>query len=291
MPTPRFKPVYVLHGNDEFLRDAHRRRIVQEVLGEADPQLALSTFAADADLADVLDDLRTLPLLAPCRLVAVRDADDFVTAHRQALEDYLDDPSPSGSLLLLVSSWPASTKLAKRVAQIGQAFPCSSPAGEDLAQWLTHAARKRGKELADDAARLLEQYAGSDLAALDAEVEKLSLYAADRPTITAQDVSLLTAATAGPAAFALVDAIAASNAKMALTVLDKTLTRRGLEFQVLGQIAWHLRNALKGKSFRQARPPAKLRADFRRVLEADLAMKSGADARATMQDLVLALCR
>ena len=50
MPSGNFKPVYVLYGDDEYLRDEHRRRIVREVVGEADPQLAaaLRILAAKA---------------------------------------------------------------------------------------------------------------------------------------------------------------------------------------------------------------------------------------------------
>jgi DNA polymerase III subunit delta len=310
-----FKPVYVLYGDDEFLRDEHRRRIVGEVVGGADAELAVASFDADSPLSDVLDDLRTLPLMTPCRLVIVRDADAFVTAHRQALEDYLDKPSPTGALLLIVSSWPSTTNLAKRVAKIGQAVACTAPAG-NLGQWIVQAAQKRGKQIDPQAAQLLEQYVGADLAALDAEVEKLSLYAGQRPAIVAEDVSVLTVATAGPADFALVNALTASDAKTALPVLDKMLTRKGLEFMVLGQIGGYLRRAIKGQTIRQAggdardalnpymppdakqryldllrrRPLAVLQQDFRRVLAADLAMKSGADPRSAMLDLVLSLC-
>jgi DNA polymerase-3 subunit delta len=315
MPAMPFKPVYVLYGDDEYLRDEHRRQIVEEVVGSADAQLAVASFNADAELADVLDDLRTLPLMSPSRLVIVRDADSFVSAHRQALEDYLDHPSPTGALLLIVSSWPGNTNLAKRVLKIGRAIACSAPAG-NLGQWIAQAALKRGKQIAPQAAQLLEQYVGADLAALDAEVEKLSLYVGDRPAIATEDVNVLTVATAGPADFALTNALTASDAKTAVTVLDKMLTRKGLEFMVLGQIGGHLRRAIKGQSIRQAggdprealnpympsdakqkyldllrrRPLAVLQQDFRRVLAADLAMKSGAEPRAAMQDLVLSLC-
>jgi DNA polymerase-3 subunit delta len=290
MPASPYKPVYVLYGDDDYLRDEHRRKIVAEVVGEADPQLAVASFDADVELAEVLDSLRTLPLMTPSRLVIVRDADEFVSKHRQALEDYLRRPSPTGALLLMTGSWPSTTNLAKMVAKIGQAISCSAASAGNLSRWLAQAAQKRGKKLDAEASRLLEQFVGEHLAALDAEVEKLSLYVGQRHVITAQDVSLLTVATAETAPFALVNAIAASNVKEALTVLDKTLTRRGLEFQVLGQIAWYLRSAAKGSSYRPGRPPARIQADFRRVLAADLAMKSGGEPRATMQDLVLAMC-
>ena len=330
------KPVYVLYGDDEYLRDEHRRRIVREVVGEADPQLAVTSYdgkkrggsSSEGDpqspagppppdplLADVLNDLHSQPLLAPRRLVIVRDADPFVTACRGELEAYLEKPGPAAALLLIVSSWLSTTILAKKVAKIGEAIDCSAPAGTRLGQWIAEAARKRGKTIAPDAARLLEEYVGADMAGLDMEVEKLSLYVGSRPAIAAEDVRILTLATAEAGDYALVNALRALDAKAALAVLDKTLTRKGLEFKVLGGIGWHLRTAIAAQTLRlsgqdpgralvrlpyearsaylellKRRSLAKLQADFRRVLAADLAMKSGGEPRAVMQDLVMALC-
>ena len=49
-----------------------------------------------ASLADVLDEVRTLPFLARCRVVIVEGADPFVTAHRKELEAYAEKPSTLG---------------------------------------------------------------------------------------------------------------------------------------------------------------------------------------------------
>ena len=60
------------------------------------------------------------------------------------------------------------------------------------------------------------------------------------------------------------------------------LTRPGEEFRVLGMIAWHLRRSA-GRTGGSA-------GDFRTVLTADLALKTGAPPLATMQLLVARLC-
>ena len=317
MAKATFKPVYVLHGTDGYLRDIHRKAVIAAVVGEADPQLCVARFDSSAELADVLDELRTLPFLAPCRLVVVDGADEFVSAHRAALETYLGNPCGTSALLLNVTSWPANTRLVKLVAKIGQVFACSVPDKGDLGKWLSKAAAQRGKKIARDAADLLGQWIGKDLAALDSEIEKLSLYADDRETITAADVSALVTATAGPQAFDLTNAITAGDARAALEVLDGLLAVRGEEFRTLGLIGWHLRRALQvqqaihagaapqqavGKirmpqhqrgawlAFLQRRPLRALQNDFRRLLRADLAMKSGSTPKAALQELVVALC-
>lgn len=316
MASDKVKPVYVLCGTDAFLLDAHRSDVISAVVGNADPQTAIASYDATAELVDVLDDLRTLPFLAPRRVVIVRDADAFVSANRTALEKYLASPAESASLLLMVTSWSKSTKLYKLVDKIGQAIQCDMPKDSSVSAWLGKSAGKRGKRIAPDAAAMLEEWVGRDLGRLDKEVEKLSLYIDQRDTITIEDVSTLVISSAGPVAFALPNALSAGDPKAALQTLGAMLTTRGEEFRTLGQIAWHLRRAVKvhqamaqGQSvnaamksakvfygqrefeqFLKRRPLAKLAGDFRKLLAADRAMKTGTDATAAMQQLVVDLC-
>ena len=66
------------------------------------------------ELSEVLDELRTLPFLAEKRVVVLKDADKFVSEHRAALENYFDEPSKTGVLILTVEKWMKTTKLAKK---------------------------------------------------------------------------------------------------------------------------------------------------------------------------------
>lgn len=314
MTSVENKPVYVLYGTDAFLRDAHRQEIIAGLIGDADPQTCVANYDADAELAAVLDDLRTLPFLASQRVVIVRDADAFITAYRPQIETYVETPVETASLILIVSSWPKNTRLFKLVDRVGAAVDCAPAEKGNVRGWLTDAADRRGKKLANDAAELLGEWVGLDRASLDGEIEKLSLYVGDRDTITLADVSALVTSTAGPAPFALSDALTAMDMRAALTALGQMLTVRGDEFKSLGMIAWHLRRIVKvhqliagGKSLDAAkksvrvfhpqlgrllkqRPMAKLTGDFRKLLQADRAMKTGANPTTALQQLVVSLC-
>jgi DNA polymerase-3 subunit delta len=313
MSQPDVKPVYVLHGSDGFLLDAHRRELVALIIGDADPQVAVSSFDADASVADVLDELRTAPFLAPRRAVIVREAHTFLTQNRKPLEEFFAKPPPStASLILMLRVWKGNGKLEKRLLQIGEKIECSVPEKGSLRGWLQKAAGKRGKKLAADAPELLEQWVGRAYGTLDAEIEKLSLYVGERDTITLADVSAVVVASAGPQAFALTNAITEGDVPAALDALGGMLNVRGEEFRTLGMLAWHLRRALKAKreldaagrfsialpydrrgpfsGYLRRRPLERFHQDFRRLLRADLGMKTGAAPRATLQELVLALC-
>ena len=290
------KPVYVLHGDDEHLKDFHRRRIVARALGDCDPQLGVSAFDPDTDMAEVLDELRSPALMAPRRVVIVRNADKFVSANRKPLEKYMAKPCKTASLVLMVGSWNRTYTLSKLVSKVGEVLDCSGQAVSNLGKWLDDAARQRGKELDRQAARILQEHVGHNLAALNGELDKLAAYVGQRKIISSEDVSEITVATAGPEDFALQNAIAAGRAPTALKALDGLMTRRGEEFRILGGIAWRLRRAARAQAGRKfsapsnRRPMKKMQDDFRQMMAADLALKSGADPRAVMQQLVVALC-
>ena len=312
-PVP-LKCVYVLHGDDAHLRDEARQAILSTVLGDADPQTCVTSFDAEAELADVLDELRTVPLLGGHRVVIVRDADAFISANRQAMETYLESPSKTASLVLMVLGWNKTHRIAKAVAKVGHLFDCTAPDPRNLGRWLVHQASQGGKTLAPDAAELMVEWVGAELAILGSELEKLSLYVGDRDRITPDDVAAVVTATAGPAAFALTNAVTAQDPAAALKALAGMLTTRGEEFKTLGLIGWHLRKVLAAQQLAAAgqrpdaglrmppaqkrvflemlkrRPAAKIQGDFRKLIAADLAMKSGTPPRAALQDLVVALC-
>ena len=169
------RPIYVLRGTDPYLLDQARRHVRAQTIGDTDPGLAVvETLGAEAVLADVMDSLRTLPFLAPRRLVIVREAEDFLEKParkaekvRDFLRDYLDNPSATGSLCLEVSSWNESTNLAKRVAQVGVLVACELTDPARLPAWLQGEATKRyRKKLSYGAAQMLVDHLGTDFASL-----------------------------------------------------------------------------------------------------------------------------
>lgn len=311
------KPIYVLYGGDAYLTDRARHEIIAARIGEADPQLCVSSFEADAELPAVLDELRTLPFLAPHRVVVLRAADAFVSAHRKALESYCQQPCETGTLVMQVNSWPKNTKLYKIVAQSGQAIDCAPPKqAASAGKWLSDQAGDLGKRFTRPALQLLCQLAAADLCSLAGEVEKLALYVGDREQITPEDVSAVVTAAGGVGAFDLTNAITDGDTARSLRVLGQMLTARGEEFKTLGLIGWHLRRAMAtcqrihaGTAPNRATPnmpPSQqrgflrmverrgmngLRKDFHRLLEADLRMKSGGRPDAVMRDLVVQLCQ
>src|SRR5262245_45345268 len=95
------QPVYVLAGDEAFLKRQALDALQALLLGDADPAFACTTYPGPtADWSTVRADLDTVPFLGPRRVVVIEQADPFITRHRPTLEKYVAQPSRSGVLVL-----------------------------------------------------------------------------------------------------------------------------------------------------------------------------------------------
>jgi len=168
------KPVYALVGADGLLQ--------QEALADILAQLPPSTQRVDidgetAELADVLDELRSFALFGDANAVGVPHADPFISRFREQLEEYVASCSGNAALILRLQSLPANQRIYKTIQKKGQIIPCQPP--RDLLAWTVDRAKRVHRlSLAPDAARLLVELLGQELGRIDNELAKLALGAA-----------------------------------------------------------------------------------------------------------------
>ena len=238
-------PVVALYGSERYLKHAALAALVGQVLGasggaeeQGDDELGLVRFnGKDADLKTVRDELSLVSMWGERRLVVVDDADEFVTKNRAGLESYLDKPAKKSVLVLNVKSWPKTTRLAKGVAKSGLDLECSELSGAALQRWIADVAKeKHAKQFERDAAALLVELAGSDLALLDQEIAKLASYAGERTKITSDDVTRLVGGWKAETTWAMTNAVRDGQIGDALACLDKLLYAGEAPQKLLGGI-------------------------------------------------------
>src|SRR5512142_2122230 len=111
--------IYVIAGKEPPLVTTAWQQLLDRLLEPAQRMTGLAAFEGDtAAVAEVLDELRTIPFLTQQRVVIVREADSFVSRHRELLEKYFESPSATGVLVLLMSTWAKGTRLAKRLPAV-----------------------------------------------------------------------------------------------------------------------------------------------------------------------------
>ncbi|HEX4125012.1 MAG TPA: DNA polymerase III subunit delta [Tepidisphaeraceae bacterium] len=184
------KPVYALVGPDLFLQLQAIAGILREM--PADVQ-RLDIEGERAELAEVLDELRSFAMFGGGKLVIVRDADAFISKYREQLEDYLAAPSDSSTLVLRLSTLPSNQRIYKAIAKVGAIEQCVPPKLRDLPAWAIKRAQSQYKlHLAIDAAQLLVDLLGDGMARIDNELAKLAI-SNEGQKITAEQISMTTA--------------------------------------------------------------------------------------------------
>ena len=238
------RPVCVVFGDDAFLVRESIAAVGRAVFPDQDADAGTTRFTGAAtSLATVLDEVRTLPFFSRRRLVIVDEADTFVTKYRKELEAYTEKPHNSGTLLLQTKQWAATTNLAKLVAKVGLPIDCSSPKDADLLPWICQYASSRFDVQLDPAeARLLLELVGPESGILVAEIEKLSIYAAETKRIDRTAILKLVGAGRVETIWKTLDAALAGQPRLALEHLD-TLISGGEE--PVGMLAAMSANLMK----------------------------------------------
>lgn len=244
--------VYVIFGENAFLVSTECGKLLDTLLDAEQRSMALYEPKADtADIADVLDELRTLPFLAPKRVVLIKGAEPFIKANAPVLENYLDDPSPSGVLILTVTSWDKRLRLHKKLRQTGGLIELAKMKSHQMPAYVAgYAHRTYGIRLDTQCSRLLVELVGDDPGRLCREMDKLAVFIAPKKTVTFADIEQLIGKNRMFDAFGVIDSINAGQIAPAMDRLRNMFAAdKSAEYSVVGAFGWHFRRLFRAKAY------------------------------------------
>ena len=227
----------VLHGSESHLKSSVLAGLCQKLLGASiEDAIGLTRFQGkDVDFRTVRDEIQTVSMFSPSKIVLVESADEFVSANRPQLESFAEKPVGKSKLVLDVNTWPKNTKLAKKVAKQGLAIECSELSGAKLTGWLTKQAKDEyEKQLTRDAATLMTELAGTSLGLLDQELQKLASYVGERDKIGVDDVRTLVGGWKAETTWTMINAVRDGQIDLALNCLEKLLHAGEAPQRILG---------------------------------------------------------
>ncbi|HWB87113.1 MAG TPA: DNA polymerase III subunit delta [Bryobacteraceae bacterium] len=240
-------PAYLLLGPETYERRRLKQALIAAVSGGEERQDALSQHdLTEVSLAAVLDDARALSLFASERLIWVTNAEAALPRGRgdddgdgesasggaAPLADYLKNPSPDVVLVFEAIRFDFEGDDKRKQERVRKFYSAVNDVVElrrfamDDARAETEAlARKNGFRLEPGAAELLAEALGADMGRIAVEIEKLALYAGDKP-VSVDDIAALVPDARSTTIFALVNALGRRDRTRALQTLD-TLSREG----------------------------------------------------------------
>ncbi len=247
------RPAYLLAGSEPLLRDdalaALRRAVLADGPADFNTDRLEGDEAAPGHLADALS---TLPILAPRRLVWLREpvgGRGRWKALIEALPALVRGQSADARSVLVVTAGTVDRRLAwvkAFGAEPAALVECEPPKhARELVAFARREAKRIGVPIDDDAIERLAERVGPQLLRLRSEIEKASLLAGPGQAITLAHVSIGVADLRDEPIWDLTDAIGEGRAADAIGVLTNLLAAGAAPPVVLGALASHQRKLLR----------------------------------------------
>jgi DNA polymerase-3 subunit delta len=249
-------PIYCLHGAERYLIDRCLGAIRAAVLGGK--AAAFAAFNHDVfDLKETsmetcVNAARTLPMMAPRRLVVAKGIDGVKADDLAPLAEYAKEPAPEGCLVLVGEKVDTRFKAFQVLRKAGYLHEFAPLRDRELGGWITREARARKLTITSDAVSALAESAGPELARLAMALEQLALYAGDRASITLEDVEALVPETRQRSVFELTRAIGEGDVTRALRTLANMFRNREPPLRVQFMLARQLRQIWRAKELAAA---------------------------------------
>jgi DNA polymerase III subunit delta len=242
------------------------------------------------------------------------DSDNWET-----LADFVTQMPPSTVLVLHEGQIRKDGAIFKKIKSAAELKEFPLVRGPQLVSWITDRATEHGSSITSSAANLLADYIGSSLWTLDSELEKLSLYK-QGDQITDGDVTELVSYIRESNIFAVIDSLIGRQISQAANQMHRLLFDGAAPAYLLFMITRQYRLMVQAKEMSSSKVPvgeigsklgirsdwalrrlldqsrkystARLEADYHRLLDTDISIKTGRYNPELALDLLLVeLCR
>ncbi len=211
------KPFYLLFGKEHYYIDELCRLIMEKALPPEERDFGqIVYFGSDVKAAQVVATARQFPMMVSRQLVVVKEAQLM-----DGLEDisiYLDAMMPTTILVICFKtnndptrkgkSVDKRTSFYKKACSAGVVFESEQLPDYKMARWIEEYFPTRGLKISPDAAALLAEYAGVDIAKIVMETDKLlKVLPPDTPLVTSADIAANVGMSRDYSAFELTKAL------------------------------------------------------------------------------------
>lgn len=261
----RLIPAIVLLGEEPFLRDTCRTKLIEAFVPEASRTWAVSRYSAErGETQAALTQAQSLPMLSPQQVIFLEDAGAIEKVGEKSrdetvaqLETYLGDPAPFTVLVIEAARLDERMKLAKVLGQrtlVVEVGLGENPEQRQLAAvaMAGNLAKEGGLTFERGAAEDLAERVAADLMRLKTEMEKLAAYLGERKIIRREDVNAMVSSEKTTTVWELADLLASRQGKPALDFLDR-LMRDGEEpVGMVGAMTWMYRKLIEASEIKGA---------------------------------------
>jgi DNA polymerase-3 subunit delta len=198
LKTRKYKPLYLLHGEEPYYIDLVSSYVEQKLLSDAEKGFNQTVlYGKDTDIMTVLNAAKRYPMMADYQVVLVKEAqemkwgkDDDDKKAINPLLSYLENPLPSTVLVFCYKygKFDKRKKTYKAIEKNGLVFESGTLYENKIPGWVESYITEKGYRINQQASLMLAEYLGNDLSKIANELEKLMLNVSAGQEITLENI-------------------------------------------------------------------------------------------------------
>lgn len=228
-------PVYLLYGEEQYLKELYCRKLQEAAVGDAFPDFNLHLFDGNKlDMEQVAAAVESMPFMAEqrCVLITPFHYGGLNSREKEIFDSLVESPVPTTVLILMVNDpdfLPKKNAKAKKlVAQIdhvGVVVDLAKRSESDMVKFLQKKAKGNGCTLSKELCQYLLERCEDDMLSLSNELEKVCAYAG-AGEITKEQIDAVTVKAVSARVYDLAKSILAERSEQAMTILQELLYLR-----------------------------------------------------------------
>lgn len=195
----KFKPLYLLHGEESYYIDKISDYIEHNALSDAEKGFNQTIFyGKDSDVMSIINSAKRFPMMSDYQVVIVKEAQELKWGKEDEEKKSAADPmlsyfeNPLSSTILVFcyrnGKFDKRKKTYKAIEKKGIVFESGQIYDNKVPGWIEDFVREKGYSIHARASALLGEYLGNDLSKVANELEKLMLNVNKGGEITPKDV-------------------------------------------------------------------------------------------------------
>lgn len=226
------KQIYILYGEEAYLRNQYKDKIKNALLGEGDVMNFHYFEGKDVRVGEVIDLAETMPFLAERRVIMLENSGLFSRGGEE-LADYLAALSQTTYFVFVEPTVDKRSKLYKAATAKGRAIEFRAQDEMTLKRWILGLLKKENKNITERDLNLFLDKTGSGMENIRGELEKLLCYCMERDVITAQDIEAVCTKQVSSQIFDMINAVAERRQKTAMDLYYDLLTLKEPPMRIL----------------------------------------------------------
>ncbi|MGN0299494.1 MAG: DNA polymerase III subunit delta [Lachnospiraceae bacterium] len=214
LKTKNFKSVYLLYGEEGFLRKSYKNRFLNEIAGDDDMNCNIFE-GSGIELREVREIADTMPFFAERRLVILEYTGLFQSASEEWVR-WLDTVPDTTCVLFVENTVDKRTKLFKKVRDKGYCVELGRQNPDQLKRWIIGLGKQNKMVVTLQAAEALLECCGDDMECIKNELDKVMAYAMDQQGVTPKEVWEICSESTENRIFEMIDLVAKGKAQQVL---------------------------------------------------------------------------